>query len=607
MSKQIQKKDRNTITITFDPSVFNNYSDRKENLVQILGPKKDRSWSSPPNFGEEGLPIVKFACKKYLNDQEYKNVKIFRRSNFSNEAIINDFKKGNVPYIKLKRNKSYINSLSIVKKLFSPPQKLKPVHYCDLRYYPWTINTSVELPYSNMKAVKAIISKKWKEQKKKDISKRTMVDGKLTLNNCYNIVFGTNRNIIHQIKDNKFLKSSIDKKYKTKVPHSYYMKAHARSHLVENEEDDKIRAVNGVPKLILQVELMFLWPIMAWFRFEKTPILWGFETIRGGLYKMKAEIDSKSFHNFNTYVSVDWSAFDKHVLFSVLDDLYLILRSYLDFENGYQPSGKDYKSSETDPSRLENLWRWMCCASKYTPILLPDGSVYERSFAGLASGLLQTQVIGTMYNCLVLTYCLEAMGIPFNPKKDYLRALGDDSFMSFIAKWCIIKGGDKFLAEISFHAKKQFGQIMNLKKSKIQDTINGMPILGYTYQGIKPYKHPLKLLAQLMFPERYCSFDRLAARAIGIAYANMQNSKTVYLICKDIYDFCIKNGAKPDPLGLGMFFWLKHHVKIGIGRFPSFQETGKFIFHYSQRNIDLDEEFWPTWFFHEPINKKNFY
>lgn len=58
--------------------------------------------------------------------------------------------------------------------------------------------------------------------------------------------------------------------------------AHARSHLVKADEPQKIRMVFGIPKLLLMVEAMFLWPLIVDLLKRDSPMLWEFETLKGG-------------------------------------------------------------------------------------------------------------------------------------------------------------------------------------------------------------------------------------------------------------------------------------------------------------------------------------
>ncbi|KAK9878756.1 hypothetical protein WA026_023736 [Henosepilachna vigintioctopunctata] len=117
----------------------------------------------------------------------------------------------------------------------------------------------------------------------------------------------------------------------------YWNYAHARSHLGKADDPDKIGVVFGVPKLLLMVEAMFLWPLIRDLLERDGPMLWGFETLRGGWYATYNWFPTKH-PNCSTYLALDWKQFDKRAQFSIIDDIHAIIKTYIDFDNGYYPT-----------------------------------------------------------------------------------------------------------------------------------------------------------------------------------------------------------------------------------------------------------------------------
>jgi hypothetical protein len=465
----------------------------------------------------------------------------------------------------------YYQALEITKILFQPPSPCRPVHYCDLRYYPWTLNTSIEAPFStNPDLIRKVA-------KAKQAGK--LSTGKMNFHNLYNHVFEYNRPLVHLIKDgnakgNKFM---------------YWNTAHARSHLVKKSEPDKIRMVHGVPKIILMVELMLLWTFFNFLRSGTTPIAWGYETLKGGWYKLYKEASA---HNckIKTYLALDWRMFDKLARYSVIDDVHDIWLGYMSFNKGYVPT-RQYRNPEAQPHRLMNLWKWMCNAVKFTPIRLPDGSEWKRNHATIASGLLQTQVLDTFVNAIMLITCLLALGFEITPET-FIKLLGDDSLIG-LQELVPISEFQTLLENLSTEAHSRFGAVLNLKKSGVFRSLQEANFLGYMNRNSIPYRDDLALLSQLAYPERHWDIDRLAARAIGIAWASCGQSKLVYDICQDVYDFCIKCGATPNPIGYSFLEFMMTVDDIDVSSFPTRDQLSANLASEPQPSPKLDERYFP--------------
>jgi hypothetical protein len=240
----------------------------------------------------------------------------------------------------------------------------------------------------------------------------------------------------------------------------------------------------------------------------------------------------------------------------------------------------------------------MSKAVKYTPILLPDGSMWTRTHSTIASGLLQTQVLDTWINAIMLLTCLIALGIQVDEHL-FMKLLGDDSLIG-LREYIADEDFEPFLIRLADEALKRFGAILNIKKSGITRTLTGSNFLGYKIYNSIPVRDPLALLAQLAYPERHWNMERLAARAIGICYASCGQSELVYLVCEDVYDFCVRSGVtKPDPTGYSFLEYLLISTTIDISHFPTRDElTTKLL--SVRRDSSLDDRFWPPDVFLSP-------
>nr|UDL14416.1 MAG: putative RNA-dependent RNA polymerase [Partitiviridae sp.] len=545
------------------------------NLRRLRPASPSRAFKVFENPGKQ-VGIVNHALLKCLTIEEYQQyVGRFKRSIISEKSLVEDFMHCNFAEHKVIKDQIYYEALQLCKQAFSPTRKYRPVHFCDLRYYPWTLSTSVEAPYSTDEELIAKV--------KKAHSDGLLNNSRMSFHNTYNHVFVNNRPIVHLIKEgmnkgNQFL---------------YWNTSHARAHLVNVDDPDKIRMVHGVPKLTLMVELMLLWPFFNFLRSGTTPIAWGYEIFNGGIYRITNEVASKA-PRLNTFLALDWTWFDKLTPFTVIDDIHEIWRDFMLYDQGYMPS-RDYPKTTTDPIRIHRLWEFMSKAVKFTPIRLPNGEEWSRRHSTISSGLLQTQVLDSNVNYVIIITCLKACGIRVD-ETTYIKVLGDDSFIGII-DILTREEMDVLLVKIALEAKKRFGAILNTKKSIISNRLNDMTFLGYQFNNSLPFREDIKLLNQLLYPERSWSIAQLASRAIGIAWSSCGRSKTVYAVCKNVFEYCVKIKEKePDPRGAD---WIQHlglSDQIDLSSFPSLGELSARLLDPIKFNFKLNHRFWPEYF-----------
>lgn len=471
--------------------------------------------------------MIKRAMKSFIPRSIIKETLLKRRSDFSDAALTRDFMSFEQPIIHLDRDYHYRRALRVCEKLFRPSQTLRPVHFPDLRYFPATLSVSACAPWTYQHHVKKLLLEKQRDGEN--------TDSRCSYHNLYNEIFTHNRLLIHQIKDgaSPFWSPSGDP-----IPYEFTT-VFARSHVVNHDEEDKIRAVFGVPKLLLHAELHFIWPLTEQYINQRvdSPLLWGYETFNGGWRKLLADIDKKHV-KYSTALGLDWSQFDKRALHEVVDDIHSIWRSWFDFENGYVPTNF-YPNSKTDPERIERLWRWMTHSVKSTPIALPDGKVYTWTRNGIASGFQQTQLLGSFMNTIMLLTILSAANINIESKNFYLRVLGDDSLI-LLSEHIPEHELENFLITLATISQKRFNCKLNVKKSKIGHSINDINVLSYSHKNGIAYREESDLLSHLYFPERSFEIRTLPSSCVGIAYATMGSSKRVYNVCNDVFNYSMK-------------------------------------------------------------------
>lgn len=305
-------------------------------------------------------------------------------------------------------------------------------------------------------------------------------NAKASVGNMKPIIFNHTRRWHHEIKN------GIEPSHK----YFYQMLLHIKTSLTISSSAPRTRCIFGVPKPWIIAQIMFFWPLFAYYKSHKgsSPLLWGYETFNGGWMRLNAEL----MHNYlrSSILMIDWKRFDKHALFSVIDDIFDIQRSYLDFSRGYVPT-IDYSNTAADwdankEARIQRLWQWTLDAFRYTPVLLPNGEVYSRRHAGLPSGLYTTQYLDSMYNCVMLITILSAMEIPLS-KDMIIKLMGDDSLIRLLV--CIQPNlHADFLLKMQHLASAYFNSTISIEKSKMSNRPNGAEVLSYINHNGLPHR-----------------------------------------------------------------------------------------------------------------------
>jgi hypothetical protein len=555
-------------------------------LIRTIG--RERTIQPRPTSDEYtlGTGIVKTALKKFATDEvRDKVINGFRRSDGSNLAAEINFLNSDLPKHTLVRDSHYLRALRVTAKLFKPSRILKPVAFPDLRYYPWTLSTSAEAPFT--------MKQKWKDHVKAKHSLGLTTEARLNFHNLYNEIFEKNRYLIHDIKvkDKKFFTPAG-----TPIPY-YWHSLHTRAHLVQSDEEDKNRAVFGTPKLLLMAENMFLWPLQKEYLNHKveSPLLWGYETFKGGWKKLWNNIYSRA--NPHTFIGIDWSGFDRKALFEVIDDVHDIWKSYFTFDEGYEPTN-EYPDSQTPDTKekINNLWTWMTYSIKHTPILAPSDRLYKFNWNGIASGYQQTQLMDSFVNTIMILTCLSQLGINIESDKFILFVQGDDSLIALPERMFTIYG-KHFLTMIANEALKRFNATLSTEKSTISDNLNDIEVLSYSNRYGIAYRNEEYLLAQLLHPERPTrKLGALASAAVGIAMASMGQSKLVYQVCFDTWDYIVNTlGHTPRPINLTR--WMTEDLSLYItgSTFPSMTELkDQQEFTNKTRTYAEQQRLWPS-------------
>jgi hypothetical protein len=495
----------------------------------------------------------------------------YRRSQSDPAAAESFLLRYDVEPFEIIKDEHYYFALEYVTNLFRPKWLIHPVHFTDLRWYPWKTDTSAERPFTTSPEYREIINAKFKSG--------LIPNGRLNFSNLYSEIFVYCRKIIHDIKNGVL----------TTYPDSIQM--HVKPALVKADEPDKVRSVWGVPKYFIFCEAMFFWPLFShYFTVKDTPLLWNYESLNGGWSRLNTEYYAK-YSNYKPVFNIDWSEYDMRVYFSMWQDILDKVKTYFCLCGKYCPTTL-YPDPKTDPSRLHNLWNWLATGYFNMKCASPLGRVYQRTFAGMPSGIFCTQFFDSFYNGVMLICCLRALNHPI-PEDFFMKLMGDDALFGLLINLPVSQWAD-FLELLSAEALRRFNSRLSTTKCKIAPSIQGASVLGYSNWNGWPLRDEEELLARLLHPKTLRDTpSRLMARCIGIYFAS-SGSKRIRHVTKHIYDELKHQGHVPTTKGLASLY-----DPIGIRltdedlqHFPSETEVIARLCRPSSRAPELQAAYW---------------
>jgi len=216
----------------------------------------------------------------------------------------------------------------------------------------------------------------------------------------------------------------------------------------------------------------------------------------------------------------------------------VFLPSLIIISHGYQPTA-EYKTypgltPEKLYSRLFNiicflrLWYYNCV------FVTADGFSYVRLFAGILSGMLNTQYIDSFCNLFIMIHALFHFGCTIPEIYELaIFVMGDDNVL--LTLWSEQRL-HTFMIFFEKHALHHFGMVLSAKKSVFTVLRSKIEMLGYRLSHGSPTRDIGKLVAQLCYPEHRPLDKYMSARAVGIAWAAAGMDPMFHEFCKDVYN-----------------------------------------------------------------------
>lgn len=305
-----------------------------------------------------------------------------------------------------------------------------------------------------------------------------------------------------------------------------------RNHISTVEDDLKQRPVYAVDTMMLNIETMLTLPLLTQARDDTCCIMYGLETIRGGCHK----IDSVA-QRFESFFCYDWRSFDQRAPRRITDIYYTdFLESQIIIDQGYQTSALEERVIDPPAvffSKMSNLLQQLHEIYNNMVFLTADGYAYQRTHAGVPSGLFNTQYLDSFCNLFILLDGLLEYGYSDQQIRSIvLYIMGDDNTgLTQFSYYDLVT----FTNFFEHYSLKRYNMVLNRRKSIITPLRNLIEILSYTVNFGLPKRPISKLVAQLCFPEHDPIPQYMSYRAIGIAYAAAGQDPEFHNFCRDIY------------------------------------------------------------------------
>nr|AJE25830.1 putative RNA-dependent RNA polymerase [Rhizoctonia fumigata partitivirus] len=565
------------------------------------------------------------AMEKYLYPREINTiVNELRRSDVNLESILDDFFDNNVPLHRIPFDEHVEYGLQCMADAFRPPRPARPCHLNDVEHhYPYKWQVNAEAPFATDKYFLDNRHKfrdfydettgTWKHADPIDMERRygnrldTVLDQITPPKFGYmkNAIFAWTRRWHHIIKDGFTDLTGLVSSTYVRDRFIFPMLLHTKTAIVKKDDPNKMRTIWGCSKPWIIAETMLYWEYIAWVKLNPgiTPMLWGYETFTGGWLRLNAALFSSLMKN--SFVTLDWKRFDKRAYFELIYRIMLVARTFLDFENGYVPN-VNYSATHTDWShtkaqRIQRLWEWTLDNLFNAPIVLPNGDMYKRNWAGIPSGLFITQLLDSWYNYVMLATLLSALG--HDPKACIIKVQGDDSVIR-LAVLIPPQYHELFLTRLQDLADHYFGAVISIEKSEVRNELNGVEVLSYKHIHGMPYRDEIAMMAQLYHTKaRNPEPSITMAQAVGFAYASCGNHDRVYYALKDIYEYYASQGFAPNPAGLTLVFGNspdRFELDVPLDHFPTIHEIKKYLLNFEYRNEHQEHKTWPLDYFLNP-------
>jgi len=597
---------------------------------EYIGDYHTKSGTHVPNpqQREAHERVVFNSMKRYFNDHELVNIiHGHKRTEVDTDSQYADFLTGDIPEFQLPEDEHTIIGLNAMLDAFRPPKRCRPAHILDVKdKYPYKWHVNSEPPFStdeyflnNRKTFGEFYNVQTQRFDKyvdeEDARRRyasTPIENLLSeptpamFGFQKSTIFAWTRRWHHIIKSGFTDLSGLESTAYLRDRFIFPMLMHTKTTVVKADAPNKLRTIWGCSKPWIIADTMFFWEYSAHAKLNhgSTPMLWSFETITGGWFRLNAALADRLL--LSSYVTLDWSRFDKFARFPLIRKIMTAVKhQFLDFEHGYVPTYQypdtRHQWDDHQTQRINNLFEWTLENLFHAPIVMPDGKMYKRKHAGIPSGLYITQLLDSWYNYAMIATILSALG--FIPNRCTIKVQGDDSVIRLNV---LIPPSTHqlFLCRIEELASHYFDAALSLNKSEMSNTLNGVEVLSYTNRNGIPHRDEIKMMALFYHTKsRNPQPEITMAQAIGFAYASCGHHARVYLALENLYTHYYNQGYSANRAGLSLVFGNSPDLTmehIDVDHFPSISEIQQFFLYTEYRNVNQENKTWPLDYFTLP-------
>nr|WUV41264.1 putative RNA-dependent RNA polymerase [Cordyceps militaris partitivirus 1] len=543
------------------------------------------------------------------------------RPKSSDNAIFSDFNHRQAPVSPL--NKSRTTEIMSLLDHFLGIEPYDIVHFCDTRFYPWDLSKKADYFHNHSRARKRHAAESHPSYATGPTKKSWFINAHLF----------HDRSTVHNIKLHGLpFKPTNDESRNIALLQLWYQKIPTellvRSH-ISHPSKLKVRPVYNAPMIYLRIECMLFYPLLAQARKKTCSIMYGLETIRGGMSKIEEWASTHSM-----YCMIDWSKFDHNAPYVLVDLFfewiktkilvdqgYAKISNYQEHSHSFAAQAKKYgidaklypeghtPEMEQFAQKVENLIGFLKDWYKNMVYITPDGFAYRRQFAGVPSGILMTQFIDSFVNLAILLDGFLEFGLTSEEIRTIIILLmGDDNVFLTPETLSRLR---TFLEWFAEYALKRWHMEVNVEKSAFTTLRRKIEVLGYTNNYGMPFRSTSKLIGQLAYPERHVTDEDMCMRAIGFAWCSAGADATFHALCKKVFhhyyakintpiEDIIEHGKHGLP---GMFFAYKDVIShIKLDHFPTIFEVRETVsFHHG---FLTEEPLWNYHYFLSPPNPK---
>lgn len=451
----------------------------------------------------------------------------------------------------------YRKALEMLVKDINVTEKFKMINFDGLGYVPQNYKASAEMPY--------VMDITFKEYLQNRFKSGEIPNSYPTKGNGLPYILCKEKTTINEIREGK-----------RSYEQTHHSRVHSKSPLTTVDKR-KLRLIAGTPMTTIYIEIMLVHALNVHLQRNKNAIAWGYETYKGGLVRLADE-----FKSYNSFISLDFSAFDKRIPHWLIKDIHTVWKSLSSLDK-YYSDPSTVRTLFANKSETERLWQYMTDAATIERLIMPDGHMFQRVHSGFGSGLYQTQLLGSHANFVMINAAMLYCG--FSPDSFELKVLGDDSVIAFNYNGSL----QGLLGKITNYLMKEFNAVVNVEKSVAYTGVRNLQFLSYKLINGEVRRVKNDLLGRLLYPEKdNSSLKNIKTRTLGMMIANFGFDEKIHKVCVKILRMLNSVDIDIDSINLYDKFRLQTMFCRNIGQEPTREELKKMALTY---DIMYDNEY----------------